>query len=145
MSNEMGRQEAEMGEVDTTLVVAGVIRDREGRLLLAQRPRGRHMEGLWELPGGKVLSGEAPAAALVRELEEELGITAEVGEPLTFAVHEEPGMRILLLFFDALIVSGEPAGLEGQAIAWVPVGELAAYETPPADAGLVRLLVAEHR
>jgi 8-oxo-dGTP diphosphatase len=121
-------------------VVAAVIRDDEGRVLLAQRPKGRHMGGLWEFPGGKVDDGEAPSEALVRELGEELGIEIEIQRPLTFAVHEEPGLRILLLFFDARIARGEPHGHEGQAVEWVAVTELSAFPTPPADAELICLL-----
>jgi 8-oxo-dGTP diphosphatase len=122
-------------------VVAAVIRDIDDRVLLARRPQGRHMGGLWEFPGGKVRDGEAPARALVRELVEELGVSVEVGNPITFAVHEEPGMRILLLFYAATIVDGEPRPQEGQAIAWVPRAELDRYPTPPADAALVRQLI----
>lgn len=100
------------------------------------------MGGLWEFPGGKVEDGEAPAAALVRELEEELDIVVEVDRPLTFAVHEEPGLRILLLFYSARIISGEPHGHEGQAVKWVSATELPSYPTPPADSDLVRRLAA---
>jgi 8-oxo-dGTP diphosphatase len=121
-------------------VVAAVIRDAEGRVLLTQRPRDRHMGGLWEFPGGKIDDGEGPAEALERELDEELGLAVEVEEPLTFAVHEEPGLRILLLFFNASILSGAPQAHEGQAVMWVPAGELASYPTPPADAEIVRRL-----
>jgi len=99
------------------------------------------MAGLWEFPGGKVDDGEAPADALVRELREELGLEVSVERPLTFAVHEEPGLRILLLFFAARILAGDPEGREGQAVRWVPIGELAQLPTPPADAELVRRLV----
>jgi 8-oxo-dGTP diphosphatase len=99
------------------------------------------MGGLWEFPGGKVEPGESPAAALGRELEEELGLVAEIGAPMTFAVHEEPGMRILLLFYAAVIVGGRPEALEGQEIAWVAPDDLASYPTPPADRGLVRRLM----
>jgi len=99
-------------------VVAAVIRDKEGRVLLAQRPEGRHMGGLWEFPGGKIDDGEAPSEALVRELDEELGTEIVVQRPLTFAVHEEPGLRILLLFYGARIARGEPQGHEGQAVEW---------------------------
>jgi 8-oxo-dGTP diphosphatase len=122
-------------------VVAAVIRDAEGRVLLTRRPEGRHMGGLWEFPGGKIDGGETPSDALVRELGEELGIEIAVEQPLTFAVHEEPGLRILLLFYRARIVSGGPHGHEGQAVEWVPVAELPSYPTPPADAELVRQLV----
>jgi 8-oxo-dGTP diphosphatase len=122
------------------IVTAAVIRDREGRVLLTRRPPDRHMGGLWEFPGGKLDSGETPAGGLVRELREELGITVAVGSPLTFAVHQEPGLLILLLFFSAAIVSGVPRPLDGQELAWVATGELLRYPTPPADAELVRLL-----
>jgi len=98
------------------------------------------MGGLWEFPGGKINHGEAPAAALVRELEEELDIVVEVDRPLSFAVHEEPGLRILLLFYAARIVTGEPRGHEGQAVEWVQASELPSYPMPPADAELVRRL-----
>jgi len=118
-------------------VVAAVIRDHAGRLMLARRPAGRHMAGLWEFPGGKVHDGEAPAAALVRELAEELDIAVEIGEPLTFAVHEEAGLRILLLFFEAAILHGDPRPREGQEVAWVSPADLRRYPTPPADAALV--------
>jgi 8-oxo-dGTP diphosphatase len=122
-------------------VVAAVIRDPAGRVLVARRPAGRHMAGLWEFPGGKVHDGEAPADALARELLEELGVHARIGGPVTFAVHEEPGLRILLLFFDAAIAEGVPRPREGQEIAWVPPEELHRYPTPPADAELVARLV----
>ena len=124
----------------TTVVVAAVVRDDGGRILLTRRPSGTHMGGLWEFPGGKVETGESPSDALRRELEEELAIWVEVGEPVTFAVHEEPGLRILLLFFSAAIRRGEPRSVEGQEIAWVVPRDLGSYPTPPADAELVRRL-----
>lgn len=98
------------------------------------------MGGLWEFPGGKIGDGEAPSDALVRELDEELGVGIKVDIPLTFAVHEEPGLRILLLFYSARIVTGSPVGHEGQAVKWASVAELPSYPTPPADAELVRKL-----
>jgi 8-oxo-dGTP diphosphatase len=129
--------------VATTIVVAAVIRDAVGRILLARRPATAHMGGLWEFPGGKVNAGESPVTGLERELAEELGLTASIGAPLTFAVHEEPGMRILLLFFAVAIGSGStPKPLEGQEIAWVEPENLGSYPTPPADAELVKLLIA---
>jgi len=121
-------------------VVAAVIRDLEGRVLMTQRPEGRHMGGLWEFPGGKIDDGEAPSQALMRELHEELGIEIVVQRPLTFAVHEEPDLRILLLFFDAQISGGKPRGCEGQAVEWVAMQDLLSLPTPPADAELIRLL-----
>ena len=127
----------------TLIVVAAVIRDREGRVLLTRRPEGRHMGGLWEFPGGKVNDGEAPEEALTRELLEELGLTAAIEGPITFAVHEETELRILLLFYAVRIVTGEPESLDGQTIAWVDTADLADYPTPPADAELVRLLMQQ--
>jgi 8-oxo-dGTP diphosphatase len=128
--------------VPTTLVVAAVIRDAAGKILLTRRPTGAHMGGLWEFPGGKVEEGESPAAALERELSEELGLSSRVGSPVTFAVHEEPGLRVLLLFYDVAAGESAPRPLEGQEIAWVAPGELRSYPTPPADAELVELLTA---
>ena len=127
-------------------MVAAVIRDPDGRVLLARRPEGRHMAGLWEFPGGKVRDGEAPTEALARELVEELDCRTTIAEPVTFAVHEEPGLRILLLFYAAALDGCEPRPREGQEIAWVPVSELHRYPTPPADAELVaRLARQEHQ
>jgi 8-oxo-dGTP diphosphatase len=124
----------------TTVVVAAVIRDENGRILLSRRPDGTLMGGLWEFPGGKVDEGESPKAALARELEEELGVRAEIGEPVTFAVHEEPELRILLLFFTATLDGTRPAAREGQQLAWVAAVDLPDYPTPPADAALVATL-----
>ncbi len=98
------------------------------------------MGGLWEFPGGKIDDGEAPSQALMRELHEELGIEIVIQRPLTFAVHEEPDLRILLLFFDAQISGGEPHGYEGQAVEWVAIQDLPSLPTPPADAELIHLL-----
>jgi len=123
-------------------VVAAVIRDELNRVLLARRPDDRHMGGLWEFPGGKIDPGEAPGEALVRELREELGLEIEIGRPITFAVHEEPELRILLLFYESDITRGEPQGREGQAVAWVPVSDLPSYPTPPADTELIQHLMA---
>jgi 8-oxo-dGTP diphosphatase len=98
---------------------------------------------LWEFPGGKVDDGEAPHDALARELREELGLEVRVDRPITFAVHEEPGLRILLLFYAVQIVDGEARGREGQAVKWVSVTDLPSYPTPPADAEIVRHLAEE--
>jgi 8-oxo-dGTP diphosphatase len=129
-----------MAATQSITVVAAVIRDDHQRVLLTQRPLDRHMGGLWEFPGGKLRVGESPPAGLVRELGEELGVQIEVGEPITFAVHEEPELRVLLLFYEARITGGTLRSLDGQAIAWVPPSELGDYPTPPADAALVRTL-----
>ena len=101
------------------------------------------MGGLWEFPGGKVEDGESPQEALVRELDEELAIRVEMGSPLNFAVHEEPGLRILLLFYAARLLGSPPRPAEGQEIAWVEASDLASYQTPPADAELVEALVRQ--
>ena len=123
-------------------VVAAVIRDGAGRVLLARRPAGSHMAGLWEFPGGKLDHGEAPAQALVRELDEELGVRAAVGRPITFAVHEEPGLRILLLFYEARIVAGRPHPREGQELGWYEIRRLRELAMPPADLDLLERLGA---
>ncbi len=130
-----------MTHVQVLTVVAAVIRDADDKVLLTRRPHGRHMAGLWEFPGGKVRGGEAPARALARELVEELGVSIEVDSPITFAVHEEPGVRILLLFYAARIVGGDPQSREGQAIEWVPRTDLDRYPMPPADAALIGQLM----
>jgi 8-oxo-dGTP diphosphatase len=123
------------------LVAAAVIRDRDGRVLVARRPPHAHLGGLWEFPGGAVEAGEEPAAALVRELTEELGVVARVLSPLTFAWHRDGSRDVLLLFYEAAIVTGTPNGREGQALRWVTREELAGLPTPPADAALIRALV----
>ncbi len=131
-----------MGTLRAFTVVAAVIRNAEGNILLTRRPDDTHMGGLWEFPGGKIEDGESPPQALERELAEELGIEVEVGLPITFAVHEEPQLRILLLFYAATIVAGRPRGDRGQPIAWVAPGRLPSYPTPPADAELIARLAS---
>lgn len=126
-----------MGTTRQITVVAAVIRDEVGRVLLCRRPDHKPMGGLWEFPGGKIQDGEDPESALARELREELGIDTAVEEPLTFAIHREPGVRILLLFFSTRLIGGRPQGLEGQAVRWVLPSDLSTYPTPPADAALI--------
>ena len=123
------------------IVVAAVISDGEGRVLLARRPEGTHMAGLWEFPGGKVEKDESYSEALVRELDEELGVSVEIGSPLTFAVHTEPDLEILLLFFSCVIADGVPTPREGQELRWVRPDQLEHFQMPPADDEVVRLLV----
>ncbi len=122
-------------------VVAAVIFDDDGRILLTKRAEDTHMGGLWEFPGGKVENGESYSGALVRELHEELGISVETGRPLTFAIHKENNLEILLLFFSAVITDGRPRSLEGQEILWVRSDELTNYPMPPADDEVVEMLV----
>lgn len=121
-------------------VVAAVIVDDDGRILLTKRAEDTHMGGLWEFPGGKVENGESYSEALVRELHEELGISVETGRPLTFAIHKENNLEILLLFFSAAITAGRPRSLEGQEILWVRSDELTNYPMPPADDEVVEML-----
>lgn len=123
------------------LVVAAVIRQRDGRVLVARRPAHVHLGGLWEFPGGAVEDGEEPAAALVRELREELGVDARVKSPLTFAWHRDGSRDVLLLFYEAAIEDGVPVGREGQEVRWVSATELALLPTPPADAALIRSII----
>lgn len=121
-------------------VVAGVLRDARGRVLLARRTEGRDLAGLWEFPGGKVEPGESPENALVRELREELGVETEVGAPVACVPLESPGRR-LLLDVREVAFSGLPRGLEGQALAWVPLRKLSDYPMPPADVPVVAELL----
>ena len=100
------------------------------------------MAGLWEFPGGKVEEGESFSEALVRELDEELGIVVEIGGPLTFAVHTESDLEILLLFFSVAIAAGVPTPREGQEIRWVRPDELKHFQMPPADDEVVEMLVS---
>ncbi len=125
-----------------TLVVAVALVDADGRVLLARRPEGKMMAGLWEFPGGKVHEGEAPEAALIRELKEELGI--DVSEaclaPLTFASHRYERFHLLMPLYVCRRWSGTVAAREGQALAWVRPQKLDHYAMPPADKPLVAML-----
>jgi 8-oxo-dGTP diphosphatase len=116
-------------------VVAAVI-ERGGRILIARRPRGAHLGGLWEFPGGKLHPGERPAEALRREIAEELGVAAVVGEPIETIDWSYPDKCVRLRFFRCT-VEGEPRPLEGQEIAWVAPADLGRYEFPAADAALL--------
>jgi 8-oxo-dGTP diphosphatase len=124
------------------LVAAAVLLDREGRVLLAQRPEGKNLAGLWEFPGGKIEAGERPEHALVRELHEELGIVVEAHtlSPVTFASHAYDDMHLLMPVWMASQWSGVPHGREGQALAWVGIEDLGRYPMPPADIPLVATL-----
>ena len=121
-------------------VVAGVITDPRGRILLARRTRGRDLAGLWEFPGGKVDPGETAEQALVRELQEELGIAAEPGEPVIAVPHRYPHKRLCLDVRRIAGYRGTPKGLDGQALAWVPPHKLASYAMPAADRPVVAAL-----
>lgn len=113
-----------------------------GQVLLAQRPQGKAMAGLWEFPGGKVENGESSEHALIRELGEELGITttAEHLYPLTFASHEYPEFRLFMPLYLCDTWHGDVMGAEGQQIAWVRPDSLGNYAMPPADIPLITAL-----
>ena len=124
------------------LVSAVALIDADGRVLLAQRPEGKSMAGLWEFPGGKVEPGETPEAALIRELKEELGIDTWQSclAPLTFASHAYPEFHLLMPLFVCRRWQGTATPREGQALAWVRPGSLRDYPMPPADLPLVAIL-----
>ena len=125
-------------------VAAAALVDGEGRVLVAQRPAGKHLAGLWEFPGGKIESGESPEAALVRELHEELGIdtAASCLAPAGFASHPYPDFHLVMLLFVCRKWRGTPRGRAGQAIAWHRTPALFRLDMPPADRPLLGLLDA---
>lgn len=124
------------------LVAAVALVDPDGRVLLAQRPEGKSMAGLWEFPGGKVEPGETPEAALVRELHEELGIDtwASCLAPLTFASHGYEGFHLLMPLYACRRWQGTVMPREGQRLKWVRPAQLAEYPMPPADIPLIPIL-----
>lgn len=126
-------------------VVAGVITDARGRILLARRTEGRDLAGRWEFPGGKREPGETEAEALIRELQEELGITPEVGEPIINVPQQYPDKRLRLDVRRVLSWKGTPRGHEGQALAWVAPEKLPRYAMPPADRPVVAALLHPDR
>jgi 8-oxo-dGTP diphosphatase len=125
--------------VRLVLVVAAALIDADGRVLLAQRPKGKALEGLWEFPGGKIDVGEAPEEALIRELKEELGITikADCLAPLTFASHGYDDFHLLMPLYVCRRWDGFIQPLDEQALKWVRPKDLRAYQMPPADAPLI--------
>ncbi len=124
------------------LVAAVALVDPDGRVLLARRPEGKAMAGLWEFPGGKIEPGETPEVALMRELEEELGIGtwASCLAPLSFASHAYPDFHLLMPLFVCRKWSGTPRAREHAALKWVRPRELSAYPMPPADRPLLPAL-----
>lgn len=123
-------------------VVAGALIDGADRVLLAQRPPGKSLAGLWEFPGGKLEPGETPEAALARELHEELGITAGAVQPISFASHAYADFHLVMLLYQCRDWQGEPHGRDGQALRWEAPGDMAALPMPPADLPLVQALIA---
>ena len=124
------------------LVSAVALIDADGRVLLAQRPEGKSMAGLWEFPGGKVEVGETPEAALIRELKEELGIDTWQSclAPLTFASHAYSDFHLLMPLFACRKWQGNATPREGQTLAWVRPAALRDYPMPPADLPLIPIL-----
>ena len=124
------------------LVSAVALIDRDGRVLLAQRPEGKSMAGLWEFPGGKVEKGETPEAALVRELHEELGIETwdSCLAPLTFASHKYEDFQLLMPLYACRKWSGIVQPKEGQSLKWVAARDLSKYPMPAADLPLIPIL-----
>lgn len=124
------------------LVAAVALIDPDGRVLLAQRPEGKAMAGLWEFPGGKVEPGETPEAALIRELHEELGIEtwSSCLAPLTFASHAYADFHLLMPLFACRRWEGQVIPQEGQSLAWVRARDLASFPMPPADKPLIPIL-----
>lgn len=126
------------------LVAACALVDADGRVLLAERPAGKSMAGLWEFPGGKVESGERPEQTLIRELKEELGIAVSEAclAPLTFASHAYPEFHLLMPLYICRRWEGTVTGREGQRLAWVRPNRLRDYSMPPADEPLIAHLAA---
>lgn len=123
-------------------VSAVLLVNTAGEILLAQRPKGKALAGLWEFPGGKLEHGETPEAALVRELKEELNITIAPHDltPFSFTSHSYEAMHLLMPLFLCRQWTGTPTPLEGQTLAWVAPNDLHTYEMPPADIPLIPVL-----
>lgn len=133
---------ADPGAVKLVLVAACALVDADGRVLLARRPEGKPLAGLWEFPGGKVEPGETPEASLIRELAEELGIdiSAACLAPLTFASHDYGAFHLVMTLYVCRKWKGTIAPREGQEITWVRPARMGGYAMPPADTPLVATL-----
>lgn len=125
-------------------VAAAALIDATGNILLAQRPEGKAMAGLWEFPGGKIEADETPEQALVRELREELSITVSESDlrPITFASHTYENFHLFMPLYEVRTWRGTPAPIEGQKLAWVAPQDLHSYPAPDADIPLFDDLVA---
>ena len=128
--------------VKVVLVAACALIDGEGRVLMAERPEGKELAGLWEFPGGKVEGGERPEEALVRELREKLGIEVDPAalEPFTFASYGYERFHLLMPLYLCRRWQGDPAPMEGQRICWSAIAGLKTLPMPPADVPLVEAL-----
>lgn len=126
-----------------TLVVACALVDVDNRVLIAKRPEGKAMAGLWEFPGGKLEAGERPEEALVRELKEELDIDTKVDclAPLSFASYGYEDFHLLMPLYICRRFWGQPRGKEGQEIKWVMANQLRSFDMPPADEPLIPPLI----
>ncbi|WP_025900033.1 8-oxo-dGTP diphosphatase MutT [Sneathiella glossodoripedis] len=131
-----------MTSLSTVVVVAVALVDDDNRIMIAQRPKGKSMAGLWEFPGGKVEDGEIPEDALIRELKEELNIdvTAACLAPFTFASHTYEKFHLLMPLYVCRRWSGTPAPQEGQTLKWVRANQLKDFDMPPADIPLIAML-----
>lgn len=132
-----------MADIKLTLVVACALVDVDKRVLIAQRPEGKALAGLWEFPGGKLEAGEQPEAALIRELHEEIGITVKEAclAPLTFASHAYRDFHLLMPLYICRRWEGDVSAREGQNLAWVHAHRLRSYPMPPADIPLIPHLI----
>ncbi|RFC66566.1 (deoxy)nucleoside triphosphate pyrophosphohydrolase [Fulvimarina endophytica] len=121
------------------LVAACALVDADGRILIAQRPEGKSLAGLWEFPGGKVEQGETPEACLIRELREELGVETREAclAPLTFASHRYEDFHLLMPLYVCRRFEGIARGREGQLVKWIRASQLRSYPMPPADEPLI--------
>jgi 8-oxo-dGTP diphosphatase len=125
------------------LVAACALVDVDGRVLLAQRPEGKQLAGMWEFPGGKVEPGETPEECLVRELREEIGVDTKVAclAPLTFASHSYERFHLLMPLYVCRRFTGTPVAREGQVLKWVRPQKMRDYPMPPADEPLIPFLI----
>jgi 8-oxo-dGTP diphosphatase len=132
-----------MAELKLTLVVACALIDADNRVLIAQRPPGKAMAGLWEFPGGKIEPGERPEATLIRELSEEIGITVREPclAPLTFASHAYDDFHLLMPLYICRRWEGDVVAREGQILAWARANKLRDYPMPAADIPLIPHLI----
>jgi 8-oxo-dGTP diphosphatase len=132
-----------MTHINVTLVVACALIDADRRVLIAQRPEGKPLAGLWEFPGGKIDAGERPEETLIRELREEIGIIVKEAclAPLTFASHAYEDFHLLMPLYICRRWDGEVTAREGQKLAWVRANKLRSYPMPPADIPLIPPLI----